>query len=227
MLEAAEEKATEPVEKVVLELTRATAAGANDVILLSGNGCGTGAIKIVRSMFESSWTAEYLRRNPKEVDRYLEFGAVLARRRYEWLLAEDPERARSISPEAAKSSEDEYNRVKARFTKPNGHEMNQWCTESIGEMARKIGRGKEYKAPYSIACSIQHANFEGLSTGFQLQNGTISRDFPPSMRGIKMVLATANTQLWFALDTLDSCCNLGLSDKLKTAEETLHKAYKK
>ncbi|MHB8540732.1 MAG: DUF5677 domain-containing protein [Candidatus Acidiferrales bacterium] len=227
MLAAAEKEAAEPVEKVVHELTRATAAGANDIILLCGNGCGTGAIKVVRGMFESSWTAEYLRQNPNEVDRYLEFGAVLVWRRYQWLLAEDPERAKNVSPEAVKSSEDEYNRVKARFTNAKGREANQWGAESIGQMADKIGRGKEYMAPYSIACSVHHANIEGLLAGFQVKNGALSREFAPSVRGIMMVLATARTQLWFALDTLNSSCNLGFSDKLKTAEETLHQAYKK
>ena len=97
MLKAADQKAAEPMEKVVIELTRATVSGSTDVVLLCGNGCGAGAMKIVRGMFESSWTAEYLRLNPTEAEKFIDFGPVLSWKRYQWLQKEDPNRAKSMA----------------------------------------------------------------------------------------------------------------------------------
>jgi len=51
--------------------------GAGEVIVLCGNGCGAGAMKVVRGMYEAQWTAEYLRRNPNEVDDYLDFLKIM------------------------------------------------------------------------------------------------------------------------------------------------------
>jgi uncharacterized protein DUF5677 len=227
MLQAAEQKATEPVEKVVHELTRATTAGANDVILLCGNGCGVSALKIVRGMFESSWTAEYLRRNPKEVDDYIDFGRILSWRRYQWLLIRNPDKARLVSPETVKNNADAYNQVKARFTNANGRERNQWSNESIGKMAEEIGRKEEYDLPYSLACSFHHANAEGLLAYVSAEGEEIGRSSPPSMDWLTEALISAHTNLWFTLDTLNDCCNLEFTDKLKTAEENMRKAWGK
>jgi len=51
--------------------------GACEVIVLCGHGCGAGAMKVVRGMYEAQWTAEYLRRNPNEVDDYLDFLKIM------------------------------------------------------------------------------------------------------------------------------------------------------
>ncbi len=217
MLQTAEKKVAEPVEVVVCELTRATIAGAIDVILLCGNGCGPGAMKIVRGMFESRWTAEYLRLNANEIEDYVEFGKILSWRRYQWLRDNIPDRVKHLSPEDVKKIEDEYNQVKARFTNSKGRERFQWSTKSIGKMAEEIGRRKEYDFPYSIACSIHHANIEGLKA---------VSDVPPSIAWIKEALVTAHANLWSALSTLNDICNLGFSDKLKTAQESHSQVWK-
>ena len=87
MVKAADGSAAEPVRKVVCGLTRMTIAGAVEAVVLCGNGCGLGAMKIVRGMYESRWTAEYLRRHPEEVEDYLEFSKILRWRRLHWLEA--------------------------------------------------------------------------------------------------------------------------------------------
>ncbi len=92
MMKAAEESADEPVKNVICALTGATLTGVCEVVLLCGNGCGTGAMKIVRGMYESRWTAEYLRRNPKKVEDYLEFRKILLWRRLHWQHANSQRR---------------------------------------------------------------------------------------------------------------------------------------
>jgi hypothetical protein len=47
-----------------------------EVLLLSANGYGIGALKLVRGMYERAVTARYLREHPDEVDNYLAFHKV-------------------------------------------------------------------------------------------------------------------------------------------------------
>lgn len=47
MLQVAEESDAEPAKNVIRVLTGATLTGACEAVLLCGNGCGTGAMKIV------------------------------------------------------------------------------------------------------------------------------------------------------------------------------------
>lgn len=217
MLNAADQKAAEPVEKVVIELTRATVAGSNDVILLCGNGCGAGAMKIVRGMFESSWTAEYLRRNPSETDDYIDFGAILSWKRYRWLLKEDPSKAAGIATETIKAKEGQYDGVKSRFTDSKGRVRNQWTLKSIGKIAEAIGRYDEYELPYRIACSMHHNNFEGLSC--QLDSS------PPCDAWVKQALISAHTQHLRVLYTLNEACELDFSEKLDAAGKHFVKVW--
>jgi hypothetical protein len=49
-------------------LTSINVTSMSDVLILTGNGRGTGAMKVARSMYEVSVTAEYLEKNPNEAD---------------------------------------------------------------------------------------------------------------------------------------------------------------
>lgn len=223
----AREIAVEPVQKVIYVLTRATTIGMNDVVLLCGNGCGTAAMKIGRGMFESSATAEYLRRNTAEVEDYIDFGRIVAWRRYQWMLSESPEDAKRMDADRTRTIEEEYNRVKARFSDAKGRTRNRWSIKTIREIAEDIGREKEYELPYSLSASIHHSNAEGLLAHIDYENGKLVFDAPPSLEWIPEALLMAHTNLLTAVDTLNDACNLGFTDKLKAAVESFHKAWKK
>jgi len=72
------------------------------------------AMKVARSLFEISITAEYLEKNPAETDLYLDFAHVIA-----WKHLQDLERKSpgKVPPEHKRESEIQYNRVKAKFEK--------------------------------------------------------------------------------------------------------------
>jgi hypothetical protein len=226
MVHLAEDSAAAPVENVTYALTGATLTGACEVVLLCGNGCGVGAMKIVRGMYESRWTAEYLRRHPKEVEDYLEFSKILLWRRLNWTQGYNQNKARGVSSNQMKKAEDEYNRVKARFTDGKGRVRFQWSKKTIGAIAKEIGREKEYDLPYAIACSIHHANFEGLSALFASDGGAVRPDPPPSEAWIRRALLAAHVNLWFALSTLNESCGLNFDQKLDAAQQALSSVWK-
>jgi hypothetical protein len=225
VLQAAEKRAAEPVEKVVYALTRVTVLGMNDVVLLCGNGCGAAAMKIVRGMFESSTTAEYLHRNAEDVEDYIDFGRILAWRRYRWVSARRPEDAKRVSPEVVKEIEGEYSRVCARFTDSRGRVRNQWSAKSIGKMAEELGRREEYDVVFGLGSSLHHANFEGLSAGISTKDGEFIFDSPPSMAWLTAALIAGHTNLLLALRTLNETCNLDYSDSLTEEEQNFRKVW--
>lgn len=164
---AAQAKMSQPLERAVYLLVSMTAAGLQELLILAGNGAGVGAMKISRGMFESAVMAEYLSRNSSEVDDYLEYGRVLMWKR----VQQYPE---GFTGEKIKEVEDEYNRVKPRFTNSNGSMRNQWNRNSIYRMACAVGRQKQYELPYSIAASMHHSNYEAMLSHIKGQGNTFS-----------------------------------------------------
>lgn len=222
MVKLAEESAVEPARNVICALTRATIAGACEAIVLCGNGCGPGAMKIVRGMYESRWTAEYLRRHPAEVEDYLEFSKILLWRRLHWREKNSPGKATRVPIQV----EDDYQRAKVRFTDDKGRVRLQWCAKFIREIAKDIGHEKEYELPYAISCSIHHGNFEGLSAHFTSENGPILPDPPPSMSWVRQALLATHTNVWFALNTLNDSCGLDFSRKLHASHQVYTSVWK-
>jgi hypothetical protein len=172
-------------------------------------------MKIVRGMFETSILAEYLRRNPNEVSDYVDFGAVLAWRRLHTLKGEKRDK---MTSEQVKRLEDEYDSVKARFT-TNGRERNNWTTKSLRKMAEELSRSESYNLVYGLACSLHHANFEGLLGYHEMKNGKLEMTGPPSLVWTGAALVAAHENLWIALKTLNDCCKLGFDTHVETASE--------
>lgn len=190
---------------------------AGEVIILCGNGCGTGAIKLVRGMYETQWTAEYLRQNPNEVDDYIEYGKIIIRRRVQWLKENMNDRSASFSKAQIQEIDNNYNNACSRFTDKNGKVRNQWSKKHIDQIAKCIGRQKQYELPYSIACSIHHANTEGLLAHFAQDQDLEEFAYPPSERWIKQALISASSNVYFVLKTLSNSCNLDFEKQIDEA----------
>jgi len=220
-LDAAEKKPRELLDLSVIALVRMTGFAMNDVMLLCGNGSGIGAMKIVRGMFETSILAEYLIHHPNEVADYVDFGAVLAWRRLHTLKGE---KRNSMTPEQVKQLEDEYDSVKARFT-TNGRERNNWTTKSLRKLAEELGRSESYNLVYGLACSLHHANFEGLMGYHEMKDGKLEMIGPPSFAWIGAALVAAHEYLWRALKTLNDCCKLGFDAQVEATSEEFNNLW--
>lgn len=213
ILVSGDERVAMPVENAIHFLTRLTAFGFNDALLLCGNGSGPGAMKIVRGMFETSTLAEYLRLNPVEVDDYIDFGRVLSWRRYQWMLSRNPEAAKRFAPDKVIELESEYSRLKGRFSNKKGEVRHRWTTKSIGKMAGEMGRTDQYELVYSLGSSMHHR----LTGYVEMKGDSVTMDGPPSLAWVGSSLIAAHTYLLFALDTLNQGCKLAFDEKLTAA----------
>ena len=214
VLAAGDACAVDPVQKLLCNFVRMTVNAACEVIILCGNGCGAGAIKIVRGMYETQWTAEYLRQNPQEAENYLEFGKVIIWRKLQWMRQNHPAGTIGLSAEVIQEIEDNYRNAAPRFTGKNGKVRHRWSEKSIGEIAKCIGKQLQYELPYSIACSIHHSNFEGLTAHFEHDQDSVEFAHPPTERWIERALIAAASNVYFVLKTLNNCCGLGFATQI-------------
>jgi len=90
-----------------------------------------------------------------------------------------------------------------------------WTNKSIREIAKSVGREREYERPYAVACAIRHLNFEGLLAHYAQQEGELQFETPPSTRWIRKALVAASKNLLRILDTLNECCALGYDAQLE------------
>jgi hypothetical protein len=208
----------ETLELAVYLLVSMTASGLQEVLILAGNGAGVGAAKIARGMFESAVMAEYLRRNPSEVDDYIEFGRVLMWKRVQQYPDE-------FTPEQRTEVENDYHRVKPRFTNKNGIVRNQWNKNSIRFMAAAIGREKQYELPYSIAASMHHGNYEAMISHIKRRKNMLSIEELPSMNWVMQALVSGHTYLLQALETLNVCMQLDFDRRIEVAGMRFQRAW--
>lgn len=106
-------KSKEPTDRVIFFLGRICVEDFMEILLLSGNGYGIGAEKILRGMYERAVTARYLHKHPDETERFLDFHWIqqskLAKAVQSTLGAE------TLPPEIVRNVEYNYARVKSDF----------------------------------------------------------------------------------------------------------------
>jgi|ERR1039457_540333 hypothetical protein len=151
----ATENCQQDVEQVLRALSQVNLGGAMDVVLLARYSRGTGAMKVARSMFEVSLTAQYLENHPAESQNYLDFVHVLL-----WRWAQNS--PGKLTASEMQQADADYNRVKGRFTNSKGKVQNNWSPKTIKQMADEIGRGDLYDVAYSAASMLHHVNPLGL-----------------------------------------------------------------
>jgi hypothetical protein len=221
MIVVADEKATQPVERLVCDFVRVAMTGACEVIVLCGNGCGMGAMKVVRGMYETQWIAEYLRQNPDKAADYIEFSKVLVRRELDWLTENDPVAIGRVSPERTQEIESNYQQVRGQFIDGRGKERRLWSDKSLRDIAKSIGREGEYDVPYTSACDIHHLSIKGLGEYFVQREGEFQFEPPPSTHWVRKALIAAYANLLQILNTLNDCCDLGRGAQVENATHRL------
>jgi hypothetical protein len=62
-----------------------------EIVFLAINGYGSGATKILRSLYERAVTIEYLIQNPNKIERFMQFAAIQEKRAMEAVLKHVPD----------------------------------------------------------------------------------------------------------------------------------------
>jgi hypothetical protein len=114
----------------------------NEILVLCANGLLTGAVKILRGMFERTVTLSYLALKPDQADLYWNYFKVDQHK-----FANRIERAfpGTFSKERIEKIRADFEEVKARYQIPHCNECSQtrtnysWSKTNIVDMAKKVG----------------------------------------------------------------------------------------
>ncbi len=202
-------------QRIIEMFARTAARSFHDLVILVGNGCGTGAMILSRGMFEYAVMAEYLRQNPREQADYTAFGVVTS-----WQTAEE------IKPEVIAELRRRYSRAAARMKDKNGKLRRQWHRKPLRNMAEEIGLGEQYALPYGLAASMHHGSFEGVAAQFGVEGDVIIFGEPSADGWIDAALISGHIYLLQILETLNRAMRLGFKTRLAKAIEDFQCVWK-
>lgn len=190
----------DPVQNVLLNLGILAANGVTELITLAGNGFGPGAMKIARTVLETTINAEYLRLFPDECDDYLDWHWVEQYKLLAYMRENMPSRASEL-PQIA-GTEAEFNRVRSRFQRPNGELRGGWCRLDLGARAAKTGFQGPYKLIQPLASRLIHGTIGGLAMHRNAADDTVRIGVPPSLNFCKEALLEGHACLLRIIGTL-------------------------
>jgi hypothetical protein len=208
---------TEPLHKIARHLARMVSNSLNSVSILTLNGCGVDAMKIARSMFETSVTLGYLRLHPEEVEDYLDYHYVIQKQRLDNMKDQDPERFKQIPADVLQQAEADFERVTPRFQDRNGKVRGSWCKTNIRQMAKDVGKEKLYISFYKFASSIHHGDIGGVhaSTAALKDDDVLDVDIVPSDAWLPLALIIAHGAVINALSDYNQIVTAGMDEVIE------------
>ena len=174
-----------PLQRSILNLASYVAIAAVEAITLVGNGLGSGAMKVLRGMLESTINAEYLRLNPAELDNYLNWGWVEQHRQLNFIEDHRPDLYAQIRPDIVVQTEREWNRVRNsfEFTDRAGRLRlrDSWTPLSLADRAVRTNLIEPYRHIYPIGSRLVHATALGLAMHFSPEEDPHRLAAPPTL----------------------------------------------
>lgn len=216
---------SEPLHKVLRHITKIVSNSLGAVIVLALNGYGNDAMKVARGMFEGTVIARYLRQYPEKLDDYLDWHWIRQKRHYEYMRKYTPELAQRISPAKVEEMERQFDAVKGRFTDRRGKLRSSWSDRSLRQMAEAVGMGQLYPTFYSIASSMHHLEFGGLSAQAEQETGDV--DVAPSTRWLTQALIIGHGAVLRCLTLYNEVVQAGMDKECDIASESFRQAWEK
>ena len=169
-----------PRDLVIFSLGRLAVEDFQEILLLAGNGCGMGALKVLRGMYERVVTARYLHTaEDSEVENFLDYYWVQKNKNAIELnqtYGEDVLTQHGRSEEA-QNLKNQYNNVREKFLvtdckKCGTKRLNySWSKLSLIAMADRIGEGIRnlaYEA-YYLPLQQAHSTIASIHTRFKIE----------------------------------------------------------
>ena len=184
LVNAAYDPITKP-QKAILNLATLSMISMLELVTLVGNGLAQGGLKILRSMLEYGINAEYLRRNPGEIDDFIEWYWIEHYKELNYIRDHMPDAYAELTPENIAKSEAEYNRVKPRFeyeTRPGRQKLrDSWCSLNLADRATRTDFTEEYKLIYPLTSRLFHGSLAGMKLHYDPDEDPHRLAVPPSL----------------------------------------------
>lgn len=173
---------SEPIERFVFGYGRLCCEDFLEVFLLSANGYGVGATKLLRTLYEHAVTLYYLSEHPNELDNFLDYSYVTEHKLLKPIRETYGSRAFVNSSIREADIEERFSSVKERFmitdckkcgSKRLNHTWNKLTFVAMAKQAGPLGALilHGYYGPLTQA----HSHFATLASRLTLlENGGVS-----------------------------------------------------
>jgi Family of unknown function (DUF5677) len=217
---------------VVFYLGRAAADDFAELIILSGNGRGIGAFKILRGMYERIVTAAFISENPSEARLFLANVDIQKGKLWKRLVDAMPAIKDRYTPEQIKDLENRVHKAHSELKTGICTKCHQpitqdaWTRASVDTMAQKVNfkLAELYGPCYLLPTFHSHATAFGLesrlretNTGYSFQESSEGEARRALLLGHNLILQL----LWLQ----NSYFGLGLDADVKTQFEMFQKIW--
>jgi hypothetical protein len=196
---------SEPIDKVLFSMGRVCLEDFSEILLLCGNGYGIAALKLLRTLYETTVTLAYLAQHPDEVDSFMDF--YLISRRKLLRAIEETFPTGIIPPEDLEKAQIEFESVKQSYevevcsecgTKRLGH---SWTKLDFVSMAKKAGPIGGLIVPgYYLPLQHAHPSVANFMSRMEESESGFTFDAGPQRDWADRALTTAHNCLLTVLD---------------------------
>jgi len=210
-------------DRLVFFLGRAAADDFGELLTLSGNGYGIGALKIVRGMYERIVTAAYIAKHPAEARVFVEDDVIKKWTLRREFVAVMPELKAQHAEEEIKGLEEQYSAVRAKRKEEVCPKCRQpktqeaWTRVTVADMAKRAdpGLAEIYASCYLEGTFQMHATAYGLGRRLREteQGGYTFKETTPNEARMAVVLGHNLVLRLLLLE--NEYFNLGLKEDIK------------
>lgn len=212
-----------PIDKFVYLYGDLVSEDFIELFLMAVNGCGFGATKLLRSMYEHTVTLKYLHDHPDELQAFCDFDRVQQYKLMRPIIDTFGEDA--LPPETVAVTEKEYAEVKDKFivksckSKTCGEQRvgHTWSKLDFVSMAKKTGTIGSLIVPgYFEPLRHAHSTYRTMTERLELVDGRMGFRRGPQPEKADQALMVAHNCLLIALEIQKERFNIpGLEEAIQ------------
>ena len=223
---------SEPADRVVFYLGRLCVEDFNEILLLCGNGCGIGGLKILRGLYERCVTMGYIAKHDNDASKFLD---------YHWIhqgkllnhLGNTFDIKRLFPEKEIERILEKYNDAKSAYEECICKNCNtkrvrfSWSSLDLLSMAREARLDQLYVQCYYEPTLQAHSTVSSLITRMKfVKKGHISFDEGPQRDKATIALSAAHRLTLYVIDIQNSYFRLRLNTLLKECESDFCDVWK-
>ncbi len=220
-------------DRLVFYLGRTAADDFGELLILSVNGYGIGALKILRGMYERIVTAAYIAKNPSEARVFVEDDAIKKWKLWREYVTVMPKLKTRYAEEQVRELEERCNRIRAKRKEDICAKCGQpktqeaWTRVTMPEMAKRAHSGLSdiYGSCYLEPTFHLHPTAYGLGTRLrQTEEGGYTFNATTEMEAHRAVVLGHNLILRL-LGLQNEYFALGLEAEIQERIDTFSKVW--
>ena len=216
----------EPYQRAILNLSMVAGITFIEIVTLTVNGLGHGAMRNLRTLLEISINTEYLRLCPAEFEDYKQWHWVERCKEQEYLREHANDIFKQIDPEVVREVEVNMARVRPRFERAkfdgNKELRTGWCSRNLADRSIVTGHKDAYRLINPISSSFVHETMYGMIRYFDAEKDVNRIEVPPSLDESKRALSGGHHCMVRVVKTLSDTFSMASKPAAEELEKDWH-----